>query len=86
VLQQHRAPVVQAMRGLREQMVQAGQEHANGENAELAGILNSICPALKSSPNIAEKVRWCTSPGRHTAHCGLINAAHRTALHCRPSG
>jgi hypothetical protein len=46
----------QAMRGLREQLVLAGQEHANGENAELAGILNSVCPALKTSPNMAEKV------------------------------
>lgn len=49
--------LLQAMGVLRSQLVLAGQEHANGENAELAGILNSVCAAFKSSPNIAEKVR-----------------------------
>lgn len=51
------------MQDLRNLLVSVAQEQTNADNEELAVLLNSVCPSLKSSSDIAEKVYSVESLG-----------------------
>lgn len=44
------------MQALRDGLVQVAKEQANHDNEELSGLLNTMCPPLRTTPDIAQKV------------------------------
>lgn len=68
------------MRALRDKLLLAAQDQSNLDNQELSGLLGSVAPALKSTPDIAQQVRVRVYTESHVSLAHVLGFSRSTPV------